>query len=81
MVSNANTKWAGDKRVYVVDEASGVFVFDLLTSTECDDIVAGAEKHISTVGNDSSKNWRKLLAETFVAGICCSRRNTAARTC
>jgi hypothetical protein len=64
VVSNANTKWAGDKRVYVVDEASGVFVFDLLTSTECDDIVAGAEKHISTVGNDSSKNWRKLYTYT-----------------
>jgi hypothetical protein len=64
VVSPAKTRNVGDTKVYVVDEAAGVFVFNLLSASECDDIVAGAENHISTVGNDSNKNWRKIYTYT-----------------
>ena len=60
VVTAANTREIAGRRVYVVDEATGVFVFNLLTPAECDEIVRVADEHISEVGSDATKTWRKL---------------------
>jgi len=53
--NQANTTFVGSTKVYVVDEPTGVFVFNLLTAKECDEMVAVAEAHIASVGSDTSK--------------------------
>jgi hypothetical protein len=67
-VNDAQTRMVGDTKVYIVDEATGVFVFNLLNENQCDDLVRAAEEHVSKIsGGDPSKSWRKLYTYTKVS--------------